>query len=124
MSTTVEFPDLFGHTMSMVAEEDYQLTFIREDGKRFRFFHEQDCCESVRIEEIVGDLNDLVGSPILQAEEIVDEAFENSEEERAKDYDSHTWTFYKFATNKGSVTVRWLGESNGYYSERVEFGEF
>lgn len=94
---------------------DERMIFHAEDGRSFRFHHEQDCCESVVIEDVVGDLVDLLHSPILIAEEV------SSEGTPLPDCDSGTWTFYKFATMKGHVTVRWLGISNGYYSETVDY---
>ena len=84
------------------------LYFEQEDGVHFVLTHIQDCCEDVEIESIDGDLDDLIGEPLLMAEEIIK-------------VDGDTWTFYKFATVKGYVTVRFLGWSNGYYSERVDW---
>ena len=95
---------------------DGELVF-ETDTERFVFFHHQDCCEHVDINDIVGDLQDLVGEPLLIAEE-VSGATEPDEEH----YESYTYTFYKFATRRGYVDVRWLGESNGYYSEGVSLG--
>jgi hypothetical protein len=75
----------------------------------------------VYIEDICGDLEDLVGLPILMAEET--SSRENPPEVVREHYDdSFTWTFYKIATNKGNVTIRWYGGSNGYYSESVDWG--
>ena len=94
------------------------LVFVTDHGVRFTFGHLQDCCETVEINDIVGDLQDLVGEPLLRAEETSGAdgpAFEDPEYP-----ESYTWTFYKFATRKGYVDVRWLGESNGWYSERVD----
>ena len=92
-----------------------EMLFVTAEGERFLFAHLQDCCETVDINDIVGDLQDLVGSPMLVAEEV-----KGATEPDEEHYESYTYTFYKFATRKGYVDVRWLGESNGYYSERVE----
>lgn len=110
-----------------------ELVFDTSDGESYKMYHSQDCCESVSIEEIIGDLKDLIGNPILLAEEVSssdpDEALKlkREQEEAEKDggyyygADSETWTFYKLSTIKGSVTIRWYGTSNGYYSEGVSF---
>ena len=94
---------------------DDTMTFETAQGERFMFAHQQDCCESVDINDITGDLEDLVGEPLLIAEEV-----KGATEPDAEHYESYTYTFYKFATRKGYVDVRWLGESNGYYSEGVD----
>ena len=111
---------LMGQTIKEIVNTDgYELRFVMEDGSEYLMLHEQDCCEDVRIESIDGDLSDLIGSPLLQSEEVVGETPADWEEPEWTD--SYTWTFYKFATIKGSVTIRWYGSSNGYYSERVSF---
>ena len=110
--------DLLGKTMiSVVNEDNGELIFKTTTGEVYVMDHDQDCCECVLIDDIVGELSDLVGAPILMAEEV------NSAEEPAKssDDESFTWTFYKFATMKGYVTIKWYGTSNGYYSEKVDF---
>lgn len=108
---------LKGKTLSNLEQYGEELLFTTVDGEKFRMWHEQDCCESVWIESIVGDLEDLVGSEIFVAEEV-----SSYDMHRISDYhESYTWTFYKFATIKGYVDVRWYGCSNGYYSEGVSF---
>jgi len=113
--------EIIGKTLSIVEQTDFAgdtLTFYADDGTIYDMYHSQDCCESVTIEDICGALQDLVGTPILMAEEVCSEV--NTED--AWD-ESATWTFYKFATAKGYVTIRWYGTSNGYYSETATFAE-
>ena len=112
--------DLIGKTLTSVENNDnYEIIFTVDDGTRYVMYHEQDCCETVYIDDICGDLQDLVGSPILESEKV------DSDNEPAKDTsyedESYTWTFYKMGTIKGSVNIRWYGTSNGYYSESVDF---
>lgn len=118
----IKFEDLIGKTLTSVTGgvSDDRMLFTTEDGTTYAMHHRQDCCESVSLEDICGDISDLIGSPVLQAEESTSD--ENPEGVPAKEYqDSFTWTFYRIATIKGSVALRWYGESNGYYSESVDF---
>jgi len=115
------FQSMLGVTMASVkgAVGDERMTFTATDGREWRFHYEPDCCASCSVEDICGDLADLIGSPLLEAEEVSN----LPEPDFPGGYrpDSYTWTFYRFATAKGSVTVRWFGKSNGYYSESVTY---
>lgn len=119
------FAELTGKTITKIDGDRYseELVFHCSDGSAYRMYHSQGCCESVDIEDIAGDLNDLLDSPVLFANE------ETSEDQPADvpdpkyrdEYGSNLWTFYRIGTVKGSVTIRWYGTSNGYYSVSVYF---
>ena len=102
-----------GKVITKVEHNSEHFT-LHWEGGYLHFFHVSNCCEVVQIESIEGDLTDLFSS-LLMCEQV------SSENGRVMDYESYTWTFYKFATVKGYVTVRWLGSSNGYYSESVSW---
>lgn len=73
--------------------------------------------DNITLEEVIGCIGDILGYPILLSEMVT-----NKSDQPINDYDiSYTWTFYKLATIKGSVTLRWYGCSEGYYSEEAEF---
>lgn len=92
------------------------LLFIATDGSTFNFFPEDGGYGndvSVRIDDIIGDVEDLIGYPVLIAESVTSQSTDTY----------GTWTFYKFATVKCYVTIKWFGTSNGYYSEAVSYQE-
>lgn len=128
---TVPISELIGKTLTDIQKSDDVIMFICDDGDVYQMRHDQACCESVSIDDICGDLNDLIGYTIIKAEELVSneptlkqvaekekEKFEQGEDYWESD-ESFTWTFYKFATAKGYVDIKWFGTSNGYYSESV-----
>lgn len=134
--------ELIGKTVIKIEgnKNSEEMFFYLEDGSVYKMYHSQDCCESVHIEDIIGDLDDLIGSPILKStEECSDKKLDLTDEEKViqvtnkldlKEEDnsyepeSFTWTFYRIATIKGTVTIRWYGTSNGYYSESASFVKY
>jgi hypothetical protein len=114
----MNFKDLEGRTLVKIEKlEDHTLIFTDTGGNRWEMTHEQDCCEHVYLEDVCGDLDDLLNTPLTLAEE------ESNYDGPEREDESYTWSFYKLATNKGYVTLRWLGTSSGYYSERVDLRE-
>ncbi len=112
--------DLLGRTMRSVTRNgNASIDFEATTGECWSMYYARDCCAECTIEDVAGELQDLVGAPIALAEEST-----NSDDPRPpRDYpdESYTWTFYRFATVKGYVTIRWYGSSNGYYSETASF---
>lgn len=118
-----DLTDLVGQTLvSVKRDQDLgvgdNIEFTTESGRSYVLCHFRDCCEEVYIEDITGDLQDLVGVPILMAEESTSEDVVQYEWQHRNE-----WTFYKFATVKGYVTIRWCGGIVPYYSIEVSFSE-
>jgi hypothetical protein len=114
----VPITELLGRTLTAVRFDktspvNERIVFTGDGGESWVMYHDQECCENVKVEDIVGSLDDLVGSPIVRVEANTNAKKDGSE--------SLTWTFYRIGTAKGTVVIRWCGSSNGYYSESVDF---
>lgn len=116
----VEIDFLVGKTCSSVrvafgVEGDNNVIFFNTPEGTLSMRHFQDCCETVVIKQIDGDLNDLIDTPILSAYR------ETKGKGGVEEYGEYAdlWTFYRFQTAKGPVTISWHGTSNGYYTVEV-----
>jgi hypothetical protein len=110
----IPFSDLLGETiLSIFQVSDEYIAIIADNGYVYFLIHEQDCCEHVYIEDVCGELENTIGL-VVRAEE------NQSESTFDEDKDlSETWTYYKLDTVNDNVTIRFCGNSNGYYSESV-----
>lgn len=121
----MSFNELLGKTITKIegCEKGHdEIIFYLSSGEKYKMFHDRDCCESVLVEDVCGDIEDVLNSEITQAEEVTSK--ENPKDVNMDNEgwgESFTWTFYKLGTGKGSITIRWYGSSNGYYSESVDF---
>lgn len=126
----VKVSDMIGKTFTSVKRSkdhhDEVITFSG-DGYEYKLYssennHGNDVV--VLIDDIVGDLEDLINTPILVSELVTSKHDRWSKEPKPPGKEvsgSWTWSFYKFATAKGYVDIKWWGTSNGYYSEEVDF---
>ena len=112
-ASTSKFEQIQGMTITAVVyKETNESLLIHLNTHVLEMIHHQDCCETVYLADVVGSFEDLIGYPILEASEsFVDISTEVM---------SSTASYYNFKTVKASVQLRWVGESNGYYSETVD----
>lgn len=109
-----KFSDLVGKTLSEIKVNCDEITFIVDETESYDMFHGQNCCEQVWIEDICGDLNSLIGVPILFADE-------SSSQEEAVGGGWQEWTFYRIGCIKGSAVIRWCSDLETCYSVQVDF---
>ena len=104
--------EFVGKTPVSIINTGEEILFRMNDGTEYVMAHYQSCCERVYVEDIAGDLNDLLNTPITLAEE--------RSNRRDTKYGDEQWTFYEMQSSRGYVTIRWYGSSNGYYGTGVD----
>lgn len=97
------------------AKNSTEIVIDTEEGPRYRMYHCQNCCEHVRVTNASAHINDKLGKVLSVKEEI--------DCDIAGGDDSATETTFTIKTDKGKIKIEWLGESNGYYGEGVDFDE-
>lgn len=117
----MKLEDLVGETLTHIDVDgsNDEIMLTTQSGRQIRIYHSQDCCESVTIEDTEGNWHELIGKPILVAEH--DE--QPLGDPPPKYSDSWTRTSLTFKVDGATVISRWIGESNGYYSESVNIAE-
>ena len=113
----VVFSSIKGKIFQKVYKLNESIIFENEnENEKYELCHLLECSEDVYIEDICGDLSNLENAEITFAEE----SFNKDKGTANENWGSHTWSFYKLATIKGWVDIRFYGESNGWYSESAE----
>lgn len=93
------------------------LLFITTNKGLLHFYHNQDCCESVWLEDGFEDLKRMIGEKVFSAKEVTNH---NIGEMLPCSDVSFTWTYYNISTLYHDCTLRFYGTSNGWYSESVD----
>ena len=118
----IQIENLVGEVLTHVDIFDDEILLTTESGRKIQIFHSQDCCESVSIVNTEGDWQNLIGKPLIEASEEIDPDNDPIFTETDKEcHDSRTNTKLTFRVDGATVINRWVGDSNGYYSESVDF---
>lgn len=107
-----------------VEEGSGEINISLTDGRNFVMYHEQHCCEDVGVYDVAGDVANVVNLPLTLSEyQVLDDRPDDAPVGKDDYIESETWSVFRLGTEKGTLTIRWCGSSNGYYSESVSFVE-
>jgi len=98
----IYFLDTESRTLRIDVYEEYE--------EYIRVYHQQDCCDTVEITQIDGQLT--------PGSEIKDAYVVSSEINIPDQYSEGMWTFLHIRTDKDDFCVRFTGD-NGYYSDGI-----
>ncbi len=100
----------------LLSRDEEPTVIFKSKDRKFIMAGDGDCCARAYLEDVCGDLQQLIGDPILLADGVANKMDQIGEK---------GWFFYKLSTIKESVTMRWMYRSSGYegYSVKVSFEE-
>lgn len=107
------------HVKEVVWVGDYDVTLVAADGRHLNIYLEADCCsESYFDEDSVATLNGLVGTQLRNIAQVSTDAPESNCRQQYQCVHALLLT-----TDKGSDTVLWRNDSNGYYDGYARISE-
>ena len=109
---------LVGKTIFSITVSKNSISFKTGDGE-YIMLGISEYGVVIELQEVDGDLEDLLDSPVLEASEKSGDDQKSPPDDYT--YDSWTWALYKIGTRKGRVNLWWLGIGIGYYPEMVSF---
>ena len=73
-TTVVELTEFIGKTLKSVNvindEDNIKIIFEFDTGQKYKMYHEQFCCEDVYIEDITGNMQNLIDRELIMAEQV------------------------------------------------------
>ncbi len=115
MISQQELDRMVGKVFTEVSIWEYTLLLEnKQDRCSFRFYHQESWSEQVYAEVDIGNLSDLVNSPILSVKEKYDGG-EHDDDNGT----NRNWISYEFETTKGIVIVYWEGR---YHDDEDGYG--
>ena len=113
--------DLIGKTVKVISIDNDELDITVTDGEkdyRYGIRHFQDCCESVSLDSVDGNIHNMIGKKITDAYSMISDL-------PYEEYSgSGTRSVYRIVAEDDYLWLEWRGRSNGYYGEGVTFFQY